>query len=358
MKNQTITLNKHMELVIERCKSVSSDLRSIVLYGSYGRDEGSWIIQDNGTHKPYNDYDILLVQNTNIGINNIELIRKRLAEEIGIKWVDIGQITTKGLRKLRPSIYNYDLKYASKVIHGDNTVLEQIPEIKSAELKFAEGEKLYFTRLYTLIGSLDERGLDQELAGEASRFFRNQMAKAVLAVVDVLLLAKGAYDASYRKRVERVAELYREKEDFLELSHWALQEKLRPQAPSMKSREVRSMYESVHHHYLHEMYRALSLRFGKYISGPKDLEFCMKGLPLSLLKRLYWLLKFRDLRMERQVSVMLAQSYIAAAWKPDRINEEPLRKGVALLRQVDDRLSTELTWDEVRLEAARLRMEV
>ncbi len=355
---QTRILQQHLRLVLKACKELEPNLQAIILYGGFGRDEGSWFQDEQGAWRPYNDYDICIVTERKASSHEVKALEESLAIEIGINWIDLCQLSPDEMKRLRPSIKNYDFKNAAKVIYGDSTVLDLIPEIDATALPMKEAQILYFTRLYPLLGSLDENGLHQNLEGEAARFFRIQMTKAILAVVDVLLLAKGAYHASYRKRVERVAELYSEKTDFLTLSRWALEEKLRPQAPKMKSREVREMYESIHSHYLSEMYRALSLRFGKRITGPKDVEFCMKWLPVSLMKRLYWVLKFRGLRMEKQVSVMLAQSYVAAAWAPDRINEELLWQGGALLRRVDNRISTELTWDGARLEVARLRMEV
>jgi len=34
------------------------DCRAILLYGGYGRDEGSWIVENDGRRRPYNNYDI------------------------------------------------------------------------------------------------------------------------------------------------------------------------------------------------------------------------------------------------------------------------------------------------------------
>jgi hypothetical protein len=70
----------------------------------------------------------------------------------------MSQKTPAELRKLNPSIYNYDLKYASKVIQGDPDVLNLIPEMDPSKLPLKEGKTLFFTRLWTLLGSLDEKG--------------------------------------------------------------------------------------------------------------------------------------------------------------------------------------------------------
>ncbi len=355
---QVETQERHLRLIVAACRELQPDLTAIILYGGFGRGEGSWYQDEGGAWKPYNDYDVKIVSPRAVPARSLRALAKRLAAEIGIKWVDLGHLCPGQMREMRPSILNYDFKHASKVIYGDPSVLDLIPEMEASALPMKEAQILFFTRLYTFIGSLDENGLDADLAGDASRFFRNQMAKAILAVVDVLLLSKGAYDSSYRKRVERVGVLYPDKEELLGLSRWALQEKLRPQAPRMTADEVRALYAMIHEHYLREMYHALSLRFSRSIGGPQDIEFCMKWRPTHLAKRLFWLARFRGLHMERQLSVMLAQCYLAAAWSPDGIREETLTRGVSLLRQAESQLPRTMTWDQARLAAARLRMDV
>jgi len=349
---------QHISLIVKACRALSPELRAIILYGGFGRGEGSWYQNETGVWRPYNDYDICIVTEKKIAVHDLKNLKKKIAKEIGIKWVDVGQFRLTEMKLFRPSILNYDFKYASKVIDGDPAVLAFIPEINASTLPMKEVKILFFTRLYALIGSLNEKGLDQDLKDESARFFRNQMAKAILAIVDVLLLAKGAYDASYRTRVKKLSELYCEKKELVKLSQWALEEKLRPKAVKMKSREVRKMYESVHRHYFSEMYHALSLHFSKQINGPRDIEFCMKLLPFSLINRFSWLLRFRSLQMEKRVSVLLAQSYIAGAWSSSIIKKEFLQRGITLLRRVDSRVVVNISWDQARLEASRLRMEV
>ena len=354
----TIVFQQNLKNIIEYCAEFDKELQAIILHGGYGRGEGSWYQSEMGDWRPYNDYDIYLVTDNKVNTQAIKSFSQILAKKIGIRWVDIEIISVKDLPNLKPSIKNYDLKNASKVIYGDSAVLDLIPGIDSSKLHLKEVQMLYFTRLYTLLGCFDKKGLDQDLKGESSRFFRNQMAKAVLAVVDVLLLTKGAYNSSYKKRVECLHDLYPKKIDLLELSRWAIEEKLSPKAPLMNASDLYELYRKIHQIYFIEMCNALRMRFSKQINGPKDIEFCMKWLPGNFLKRIYWLLKYLDLRMEKQISIHLAQSFIAAAWTPDKINKELLTRGVELLRCVDARLSNALTWDEARIIATSLRMEI
>lgn len=350
------TFEKHKKIIIDSCLSLQPNLQAIILYGGYGRDEGSWFQDDNGDWCPYNDYDLCIVSKLTTPLDVLESLKKSLAKELGIKWIDLSQFHPEQMKELRITILNYDFKNGSKVIFGDTTVLDLIPFIESTQITMGEAKVLFFTRLYTLIGSLGGKGLNEVLSGESSRFFRNQMAKAVLAVVDVLLLAKNSYDASYCKRLERVAEMYPEKQELLKLSRWALAEKLQPQAPLMSPDEVRNLYGLVHKHFFAEMYRGLSLHFCKAVNGPEDIEYCMKWSPITMLKRLWCFVRFLDFRVERKIDIMLAQSYIAAAWGPSNISEKLLSRGIAMLRRVDDRVPQDITWDDARMEAARLRM--
>lgn len=355
---QSETFERHIEVIISECLKLDPVPISIILYGSFGRDEGSWYRDDNGNWIPYNDYDICIVSRIGISRANLRKSSEAIGNKIGIRWVDLGIIHPEELPKLRSSILNYDLRNASKVIFGDPTITNNIPEINRKTLPTIEIQTLFFTRLYTLIGSLGEKGIDNILEGEESRFFRNQMAKAILAVDDILLLLKGEYISSYRKRIDKLAELSVENDELLKISQWALEEKLHPQATLMQPEEVRTLYALVNKLFFNIMYRGLSTHFKRTVNVPEKIEYCLKWRPIAQIKRLYWIVRFRNLRMENQLTVHLAQSYIAASWSPEGINDKLLSRGIRLLSNVDRHIPQQTTWNKARLEAARLRMEV
>jgi len=358
MYKKTTVLDTHLQQIVESIVPLCSELRAIILYGGYGRDEGSWIIESDGEHRPYNDYDILLVIENKIPVEQIELLRKDLAKQIGIRWVDIGQKTPEELQKSRPSIYNYDLKYASKVIQGDLNILSLIPKMDAAKLPLKEGETLFFTRLWTLLGSLDEKGFSVDRAGEESRFFRNQMAKAVLAVVDVLLLQKRAYYSSYKERVKRLSELYPEKIELCDLSEWALEEKLFPKAPDMTADEIKKLYQKIHHFFFSEVYGLLTKYYGRRIENPKGIERHLKWGVTSIVKRVGWIVLRKNLNWEKRIAVNLAQSYIAAAFNNDVNYKEFFQRGIGYIRYLDWSFPADSSWDKARVRVAELRMEV
>jgi hypothetical protein len=332
-------------------------VRAIVLYGGYGRGEGAWVVDPRGCYHPYNDYDLLLIVDVPAPSAQIRSLRAELARRIGIRWVDIGQTDLASLGRLKPSIYAHDLRNGSCVVYGDPGVVAAVPDRQSGEVPLQDIEVLFFTRLWTLLGSLGESGLSVERSGEDAMFFRNQMAKAVLAIVDVLLIREGAYHSSYRTRVERVAASPRSSHELIELSRWALEQKLCPSGQLISPAEGLALYESVHDHYFREMYSGLALYYARSISDPADVEHQLLRTPRGLLKT--WAAPFfaRGRRRKRKILVNLAQLYIAAAFQAER-RRDRLQRGSDLLRQLSGDVAGKLTWDEARWTAARLRMEI
>ena len=346
-------LNHHLEIITTECKKAMKEIISLILYGGYGRDEGSWYLNEKKVWSPYNDYDIVVITNSKTEDYKIERLRKLLAKKIGIKWIDILQLSTGELGELKSSIRNYDIKYASKIFYGDKNILKIIPEIDNTKLPLKEIETLYFTRLYTLLGSLDINGLNQDLKGDKSRFFRNQMAKAVLACADVLLLVKGEYVSSYRERIQKVIKLYPEKKDFLKMAAWALEEKLFPKAPLMKKEEVFNLYLNVHTLFHEEMYKGLTQYYKGLITGPKNIEYYFRKSPYHILKRIYWIIRLRSLNMEKQLLAFVSQSYIAASWTKIGINDNLFTIGLAKLSKARTLQNHNLSWDAARIEACK-----
>ena len=51
-------LTKNLRTIVSKLRLLSP--HSIILHGGYGRDEGSWVVE-NGEYRSYNDYDIFLI---------------------------------------------------------------------------------------------------------------------------------------------------------------------------------------------------------------------------------------------------------------------------------------------------------
>lgn len=284
-EEKKLRLQQDLELIIRSCLGEFKNIKSIILYGGYGREEGSWI-QNKDKWSPYNDYDIVVITQKKISKKRIDQLKKELAKKIKINWVDLSQKTQLRLRLMQKTIYSYDLKNASTVLWGDEKVLDLIPVIDASKLPSYEIVTLFFTRLWPFIGGINKYSFEHGLAGEPSRFFRNQMAKAALATVDVVLLMHNAYTPSYVKRVGLSLDYFDAFE--AEIVKWALNEKLKPQEKTMSGKEVLEMYDNIHALYSKIMKKGLSFHFGKKVKNYLDIEKkYSKSRNLSILRLLH-----------------------------------------------------------------------
>ncbi len=84
----------------------------------------------------------------------------------------------------------------------------------------------------------------------------------------------------------------------------------------------------------------------------------MKWSSRKLIRRIYWIAKYRGCHMEKRVAILLAMCYVAAAWGATEIDTSLLERGNRLLARGESRLGCtgNLSWDRSRLLAARARM--
>ena len=245
-QNRLITekFEKHINLIVDTFNAKIFGIDSIILYGSYGRGEGAWI-ESNGSYDPYNDYDVLIVLVDGVKVpKNIALIKEELLKKINITWIDLSFTNlTKFLGNNSKSIFQYDLIHGSKVIFGNFNLLKNISKFESSEIDLYEGKLLFFTRLWPFIGGVK---INKDLDSSEALFFRYQMSKVILAVVDMILLMRGGYNSSYVKRCENVVKIC-ENNNILDVKiiDWAINQKLNPSSEAMSMKDVINLQERV-----------------------------------------------------------------------------------------------------------------
>ena len=264
------SVQKKLEKIIVESVLKFINPKGIILYGGYGRDEGSWVIGKDKKLKPYNDFDILLVLEKELHNDIVNQIKKNIKSHVSIRWIDISQIKPFKLEKLKNSIFNYDLKYDSKVLYGDKKLQNIIPDFESSKIPLKDIDILFRTRIWTLVGCFHDKSFDQ-ITGSHSMFFRNQMAKAVLAGVDSCLIMEQQYHYSYKKRVKFFLN-FNKYSEYFDLVNWALDEKLRPKDTTMSSNEVRKIYFLVVDFFIKCFFKGLSRYYKKRIDNDSDIE--------------------------------------------------------------------------------------
>jgi len=328
---------------------------SIYLYGGYGRDEGSWVLEKiNGkiSAKPYNDYDITVIVKKKIPNEKLRQLESELKKNLDVKWIDLNQYTTLNLKLFNTTIKNYDFKYASKWIYGNKDVLKNIPSINSKAITLKDVETLYITRIWTLVGSFPKNGL-KKMSKDEEMFFRNQMAKCILAIVDNILVLNKEYDASYKKRVEKI-ENYTNDTELLELSKWALEEKLFPKSEGMDTSEIERLYKKVNKLFFKYFYSTLSIHYKKTIECPEDIDKCIIYNPMDLIKRKIKKIVFNDDRKELNMHLSILQGYIAYYYFD--MKEDHAQKIRTVMKKKFNFISSDI--DEIRLKVAELRADL
>ena len=259
-------LESHIKIIKDILLSSISGVEAIILYGGYGRGEGCWV-KTNDSYNPYNDYDILIILSDGVSKpKNISTIKNTLLNKINIKWIDISLIHLKSLLNNRKkTIFWYDLINGSKVIFGDSNILQKIPIFTSSDIVINEGKLLFFTRLWPFIGGLN--GF-KDLNETEALFFRYQMAKAILASVDMILLMEGLYVSSYVERCNNAIKICKKDRPYdEELINWAINQKLSPSNEIMNIKDAVKLQNRVAEIYANYSLKLLSQVYNKNFSS-------------------------------------------------------------------------------------------
>ena len=263
MRNKSVISNNQiakklktdMQIIIQYLVNNYPQIKSIYLCGGYGRNEGAWLYEKNGNLIPYNDYDLtLIVEDKNL--DNIEVVKKELANKVSIKWIDIDLLSLKELKNLKPTIKSVDLVNGSQLIYGKD-VIKNI-SINSKKIGYYDIETLYFTRIWCFLGSFE--GEFHDLNVDESVFFKNQMAKAILATMDVYLILHKMYTSSYIERVKIIKTIINDKK-YIQLIDWALNEKLRPSTEPLKKEDMSHLYNEVYNIYIYTFKKGFGRKY-------------------------------------------------------------------------------------------------
>jgi hypothetical protein len=354
MNETSIALKSDIEKIIKisLTKLDKENIISIYLYGGYGRGEGSWVIEEiNGLRevKPFNDYDIAFIVKKKFPLEILRQLESELKKHIDIKWIDICQFTKLNLKLFKVTIKNYDFKYASKWIYGRKDILECIPNMDVKSITLKDVETLYITRLWTLIGSFPREGLIQ-MSKEKEVFFRNQMAKSILAIVDCVLVSNKEYDPSYKKRVQKLFNFSTDNQ-LLNLANWALDEKLRPRAIGMNNNEVKELYVNVNRLFFKYFYSTLSLYYKSDIKKPENIDNHIIYNLIRFLKEKIKKFIFNDNRHELNKYLIILQGYIAFYYF--EMTDKRLQTIQLVMEKIFSFSSNNL--DEIRLKVADIR---
>lgn len=222
-KKILLDLEKIVKLIVKNIPNVNS----LILVGSFGRGEGSVLLED-AVLKPINDYDIVLITNTKCNHAKLKQLSRYIVRKIGIRLVDLVPLRKDILHELPCTMFNYDLKNGGYIFYGDREILELVPQYDPTQMPLDEGKRLLFNRMICLLESYSEEFRERELNDSEKFFLVNQTSKAILACCDSSLLLKGKYHHSYAEKNERFSKIFKNDGKMVFLVQQATNFKLKP----------------------------------------------------------------------------------------------------------------------------------
>ena len=221
----TERVDKDMKLLVSKILVQFEGVKSIFLAGGFGRGEGS-VLNDGDRFQPINDYDIVVIGNRWIKSSNKDLFRKELASLCKIRQVDIVLIHPNKLSSLKHSMFNYDLKYASKLIYGSANVLNKIPAWDSANMPLKEAIAPLFLFLSSILQAYPGR---TDLNSKDIFWSFQQLSKSILGWSSAMLIFEGLYHPSYIQRNKIFQDKFLDEIDLCRLVEIATNFKIHPQ---------------------------------------------------------------------------------------------------------------------------------
>lgn len=213
------SLEQHLGSVCEEvAKGVlsligESRLEGLLLGGGYGRGEGGVLATSTGD-QPYNDLEFyVFVRGNRILAERkyraaLHSLGERLSVRAGLE-VEFKVLTIKTLRRAGPSMFYHDLVVGHRRIIGGESLLSGCEHHRDPRrIPLHEATRLLMNRCSGLLFSA-ERLAREEFTSAESDFVGRNLAKAQLAIGDVVLTLHGKYHWSCRERRVRLGDLRR-----------------------------------------------------------------------------------------------------------------------------------------------------
>jgi len=206
-------LSKTCERVADGIRKLlpSETFTGLLLGGGYGRGEGG-VLRTCSGDKPYNDLEfyvfirgaLLLAERRWRGA--LHELGESLSPEAGLE-VEFKLMTNAKLRRSEPTMFYYDLVMGNRRVVGDESLLAGCEHHRdAAKIPLHEAARLLMNRCSGLLYAA-ERLSRKTFGAEEADFVGRNIAKAQLALGDVLLTARGQYHWSCRERHRRLESL-------------------------------------------------------------------------------------------------------------------------------------------------------
>lgn len=216
---------KTSSLIAEICESLTSRLptkpQSIVLTGSFARDEGS-VLATSNRFRVLGDMEFMVV--FPLGVDrgplqeSLDQHAERLKRELSSRGVDCDlefrAITSEYFRALRPHIFGYELLAHGRTVWGDATFLSAIPKFPRRAIPKWDAWRMLNNRI---VEQLEWIGQITSYSPDKLLYIYYQLIKCHIDLATSLLVFAERYEDTYAARSRAFAEWAAEEDSHKEV---------------------------------------------------------------------------------------------------------------------------------------------
>jgi hypothetical protein len=238
----------HVRAGVERI--IPADrLEGIALAGGYGRGEGG-VLREHGQDLPYNDLEFFVFVRGSTFINDhrfkaaLHELGESLAPAAGLE-VEFKILSLSRLRHSAVNMFYYDLVMGHRWLTGGDELFTGCEHHReAARIPLHEATRLLFNRCSGLLFA-SERLAQKDFSAADADFVGRNLAKAQLALGDVVLAMAGRYHWSCRERHRRLQELAGTSPALLSHHAAGVEFKLHPQRSARTHDELRQEHAAL-----------------------------------------------------------------------------------------------------------------
>lgn len=188
-------IRQDLDHIIDSIAAGNLEYSSIYLIGAFGHGEGT-VKFDGKRWRAVNDYDLLVIAPNCEKISPfLKTLSSKLAQSLEVDFVDLGCVQRESLPYLECTIQNYDFKYGSMLLAGED-VLGEIPQFRREAIAPYEIVRLICNRAAGLLSAY----LPENTG--SPHYYANQCMKACIAVGDAAVYLVSGYHHLYETRFE------------------------------------------------------------------------------------------------------------------------------------------------------------
>jgi len=235
-------VKNHLEIIkkiiLENCNP-----RSIILFGSYGKGEGTML-----NNQPFNDYDIYLVEDKKRNDKFYEDLGKKSSKAIGFGGEEFVETQNESydknkffhvdirglnLNKLKKTTRTFEIKYASQILYGED-VRSKI-NIQESGISLSEAWRHAINKSCLLLLSMNKERFNGNFKKDEKLIAAYYSIKTFLACNEMLLILKNRFKGTYQERNKLFKELYsKEFPDLVKKNDFATKLKLNLEMTKIK----------------------------------------------------------------------------------------------------------------------------